>query len=333
MWTDFTNTNLPKELPKVDGRITFICCQQEICPETERLHLQGYVQLSKPTTIVWLRREWRQCNYDACKGTAVQCTDYCTKEESRVEGSEPVVFGTFKFQGYRSDIVRFRDKIQRGKRDLRDMLQEEVKTVAKYPRLFYTISQFERPDPRLEGVILVCGPTGVGKTYAWNDTNYYSGFEVNEASGDKVWFDGYDMHENVLFDEFCGARSKWSLSKFLRYTANYAQRCEVKGGFMWWSPKEITVTTNLHPLVWWDYSNRRANWSALVNRFTKVVLMWSREEEDIVIEAKDEMKLFFETFIDFDNRNSRGALRPAYIPTPTGSLFDDERQRTSLEEQ
>ncbi len=49
----------------------------------------------------------------------------------------------------------------------------------------------------------------------------------------------------------------------------------VKGGFTWFGPRRIFITTNIHPRFWYDYSTREAQYIALQRRVRKVV-WWKR---------------------------------------------------------
>lgn len=42
---------------------------------------------------------------------------------------------------------------------------------------------------------------------------------------------------------------------------------EKKGGFTWWNPSKIFITTNYHPKEWYDIKNRQESYKALIRRF------------------------------------------------------------------
>lgn len=54
------------------------------------------------------------------------------------------------------------------------------------------------------------------------------------------WFDGYDAHKVVIFDDF---RPDWCKLPFLlRLLDRYSMRVAVKGGFRAWVPTVIYIT-------------------------------------------------------------------------------------------
>lgn len=79
--------------------------QIEKCPETLRLHYQGYIELKEKMSMKCLKKKVfknDKIHLEARLGTQQQAIDYCSKEDSRV--SEPVEWGTKKKQGKRSDL-------------------------------------------------------------------------------------------------------------------------------------------------------------------------------------------------------------------------------------
>ncbi len=58
------------------------------------------------------------------------------------------------------------------------------------------------------------------------------------------WFDGYRGEEVVLFDDYRGGGDAAFLLKLLDI---YPLQVPVKGGFTWWKPKLIIITSNIEP--------------------------------------------------------------------------------------
>lgn len=87
-------TSYEDEEPRIFGRIQFMVYQRERCPRTQRLHWQGYLCLATKSTLLWLKRNVDgNAHWEKCKGTVEENIAYCTKEESRVPGTQPVVLG------------------------------------------------------------------------------------------------------------------------------------------------------------------------------------------------------------------------------------------------
>jgi len=64
----------------------FSIFQLESCPETGRRHLQGYVRLRSPQRISALQRALPGGHFEAAAAKESKNIEYCSKEESRVDG-------------------------------------------------------------------------------------------------------------------------------------------------------------------------------------------------------------------------------------------------------
>lgn len=117
----------------------FYCFQSEICPESGREHLQGYVVLHIRTRISKFVRDF-PCNAQARKGTHTQALAYCEKEETRKPGTVPCKWGVEPVdrQGRRNDLESFHGDIISGATDW-ELLGEHKSCMAKYPRYVYMV--------------------------------------------------------------------------------------------------------------------------------------------------------------------------------------------------
>lgn len=79
--------------------------QLEICPETGRLHLQGFVCFDRAMRMSALKRLHATAHWETMRGTLEDAEKYCSKEESRMPGKEPFKWGTRPAQGKRSDLA------------------------------------------------------------------------------------------------------------------------------------------------------------------------------------------------------------------------------------
>lgn len=68
--------------------------QQEKCPDTGRLHYQGFAMLTSPKRLNAIKNILGSdtVHVEKNKGTPQQAWDYCTKEDTRVDG--PWIFGS-----------------------------------------------------------------------------------------------------------------------------------------------------------------------------------------------------------------------------------------------
>lgn len=192
LWDDFSTINeiiarnrLPECEYSVRGeqriaKIRFLCGQFELSPETRREHFQGYIQFfDKVAGITLMQSIFGPCHVEVARGSVKSCTDYCTKEETRLRG--PFTFGIAMGQGTRSDLLGFRRAIQEGQTNKQLWEGEHFATMLRHyktvpllrsyfkpvDRPRYGLSSFCVPalvfDPKKCWVIV--GATGIGKTH------------------------------------------------------------------------------------------------------------------------------------------------------------------------
>ena len=70
----------------------------------------------------------------------------------------------------------------------------------------------------------------------------------------------------MLWEDFNGAQNKVPLVQLLRLLDRYPLQVRVKGGFVWWSPKRVIITTNTDPNKWYEWGDRKLLKEALFRR-------------------------------------------------------------------
>jgi len=80
-------------------RVRYLVGQLEECPDTKRIHFQGYVQFKHPTTVKSVKKLLERHDADfgrtihlsRANGSAEANFNYCTKDESRYvpDGQDP----------------------------------------------------------------------------------------------------------------------------------------------------------------------------------------------------------------------------------------------------
>jgi hypothetical protein len=261
-------------------------------------HFQGYMEFTNGKPMSWLKNNISgTAHFEPRRGTREQARDYCMKEDTRVEG--PWEAGVFTTQGERTDITKFKDAIKSGKRK-RDLLDDFDRQIAKFPKFYDAVRSLYRPvreDDTYEGVVLLYGWPGTGKTRFVYD-NYPDYWEQGIGSG-SAWFDGYDGQKVVLFDDFSGKMSKVGLTTTLKLFDRYPRQVPVKGGFTWWMPNLVFVTSNHHPAEWYDFTTRKAQWPALKRRFTHIY--WYKK--DGTVQYIEDKEHFFEYSYQYDEND------------------------------
>lgn len=244
-------------------------------------HYQGYVEFDGVKSLAQLKSLNPQIHWERRKGNQAQAIAYSNKEESRDEG--PWTYGTPKRVVQAGCSPGFISAVAEGKRlrDVHGLFPDEVR---KYPRYYQTLRAMYPPPPR-DGppeVVLLLGPPGCGKS-RWARAQadltelYFKPVDVN------MWMDGYDLHPHVLLDDFAGAASHVSLVNLLQLLDRYTVQVPIKGGFTWWQPDHIYLTTNLHPRDWYDFNGRMEQYLALKRRVTRVKYWLPEVEGDNVL--------------------------------------------------
>lgn len=218
-----------------------------------------------------------RCHFEPRNGTQKQATDYCKKGEQThaewiLHGAEGPNWGlNAKFvqfgnlggdQGKRVDRQQMFNLLKEGKSDW-EMAEIDFASWARNYRAIDRLRNSVRPvraEPRK--LILLYGKPGCGKTrFAYE--HFPLLYEVPVSKD--MWFDGYSGNTVALFDEFEGQMPLNSALKIL--DGYYVRQVPIKGGFVWWNPDCIIVTSNDHPSAWYDYTTRAIKEDALRRRF------------------------------------------------------------------
>jgi len=87
---------------------------------------------------------------------------------------------------------------------------------------------------------------------------------------DKIWFDGYDGEQAILFDDFVGGGS---VSNMLQVCDRYPYRAESKGGTIQGRWTRVYFTSNLELAHWWSGQIPAVHIRALERRLSRVEIM------------------------------------------------------------
>lgn len=216
-------------------------------------HLQGYFELSHRKRITSLKKingSLQRCHFEIARGTPVSNRDYCSKE-----GNVVFEFGDFreKVEHSKETTTLFK-RISEGKTDKE--LWECEETFGAMLRHYRAVAEYRRVNGEPVGsrdvtVTAHIGPPGSGKTRWVFENKPGAYFTTGER-----WFDGYSGQSVVVFDDFAGTESGISFPFFLRLLDRYPLQVPVKGGFVWYKPVEIHITSNLEPYEWYKTIER-----------------------------------------------------------------------------
>lgn len=255
----------------MEEEIDYMVYQHEICPETKRSHYQGYIEIKKKKGIKGVQTILgNKCHVEARKGTQAEAIAYCTKTESRKQGTEPIHFGQPRQQGERVDLNEIKDSIVQGATSVDEIVLEDPETYHQYGR---TLSKIEdlvmRKKYRTEMTkgTWYWGPTGVGKSHkAFEGFNPDTHYLMN--CNDKGWWEGYAQQETVIINDFRGEIPYNQLLNLVdKWPFNVPRRNREPMPF---TSKHVIITSSLPPNK--VYVNREAEDSLkqLLERFNVI---------------------------------------------------------------
>ena len=225
-------------------------------------HFQCYVELKSQITWNRLKEILPGAHIEDRRGSAEQAIQYCKKgdqpkeewDQYRTLGDNygnnvdiALECGDPAKPGTRTDLENMCNMVQKGKR-LSEIAAEDPVTFVKFSK---GITNYHAlmDEPRQLGakveVIVHYGPTGTGKTYkAMHDNPGCYKYSLTNGQ----WYDGYEGHEVVVFDEF---RGQITFGTLLQLLDVYQMKVPVKGTFREWKPTKIIITSPVHPGLWY----------------------------------------------------------------------------------
>lgn len=231
----------------------YVIFQLESCPDTGRVHAQGYLQLKNAKSLGGLKKIDGTAHFEMRRGTHLEAKEYCRKESSRLRPF--VEFGKERNdQGMRSDLMELKVMLDEN-RSLGYISQHAFKDYLKYRRVCqdYRLDNACPRDFPTQTTVLF-GESGAGKSMlAQSMANELAGgpenvFWMSRPNSDRAFWDGYHSHDVVVIDEFYG----WLPYQFmLRACDRFPMRVETKGTFVNFVPKHIIITSNACPVTWW----------------------------------------------------------------------------------
>lgn len=233
--------------------IKYCIFQEELCPSTNRRHLQGYVEFAKPLRLSAVKTIiHRSVHLEPRRGSREEARNYCRKDDTRVSG--PFEFGSFgQERGHRSDLDAVKQLLDSGATN-EEIADQYFGQWCRYSKAFEKYRSLRLPTRDWKTTVTILwGVPGSGKTrYVYDKFPRESIFELARPNGSSVWWDGYEpiKHSIILLDDFYG----WiPYAEMLRLMDRYPHRVPIKGGFTTFNPKEIYITSNVEWKSWYKF--------------------------------------------------------------------------------
>lgn len=217
-------------------KVSYIVFQHEVCPKSGRDHYQGFMWLKTKERLPALVARWPGTHFESMKGTHDDAIKYCKKEESRMHGYWEA--GLPPAEGKRNDLLEAAQLIMSGESTMKEIAEACPSTFIRYSAGLSRLAlHFAKPRDWIMDIQVYHGGTGTGKTRKAHLDNPGAFWKTKSE-----WWDGYDNHEVVIWDEFA---HDVPISSLLRICDSYPLNVPYKGGFYTFCAKRIIFTSNI----------------------------------------------------------------------------------------
>lgn len=195
-------------------------------------HLQGFLTLKNKKRLSGMKKLHGTAHWEVAKGTSLQASDYCKKENNFFED------GTPPSQGKRTDIQQVCNMIKQGVSTV--VVANEFPSVyIKFHRGIEQLAlklQVPYTHSELRGLWFT-GKPGSGKSlFARRFAPFY-------LKPQNKWFDGYAGEQTIILDDF--DTGGIALGHHLKiWTDRYACTGETKGGTVHLRHHQFIITSN-----------------------------------------------------------------------------------------
>lgn len=197
-------------------------------------HLQGYAEFHNPRNFSALKKSFPRLHIEERKGTALQASNYCKKENKYYEN------GDLSQQGKRTDLDDVATAVL-NKSSLRDIAMTYPTTFIKYHKginaLAETIMEHRTTKPTVHWYY---GKSGAGKTK--QATAFAQSYYMKDNT---QWWNGYTQQECIVIDDF--DRNSWNFRDLLRLLDYYHYQGQTKGGYVKINSPYIIITCEYAP--------------------------------------------------------------------------------------
>lgn len=217
----------------------YLCYGKEICPDTGKQHLQGYIYFKNAKSFSAVRKLLQPRHIETSNASTDDNVKYCSKDGDFHE------FGDRPKQGARNDIHNIQEQIQQGNCTMRDI----VSSATSFQSIRMAEIKFKYFEPQRSWkteVYWFYGKSGLGKTRKAVEMceDPYMCLENNK------WWEGYDGHDDVIIDDY--RRDFCKFKVLLQLLDRYPLRVECKGGSRQFRAKRLFITSPKSPKDTWE---------------------------------------------------------------------------------
>lgn len=299
-------------LPETWPGVKFMIYQQER-GELDTVHLQGYVEFTTAKRVQTLKNINQYVHWEVRRGSRQQAIEYCMKEDTRVEDTEPVVIG---------DMPTFdtaKEKKEKTSLLVKRMIDDGLsdKQIADEHFGYYVqshrgLSQYRLLNSKERDyktvITVIYGPTGTGKSM-WCDKNLKSPYWKVKGK----WWDNYDQQSVVVIDEFYG----WmAYDEMLRLCDRYPFLVESKGKTIQFNSRLIFITSNKEPKDWYP------NMTDISHLIRRIENIWEKPtlDGDFIVKKGVHPTFLLSGFQTLCHNNGN---QSAMVPQSTENLSDE----------
>lgn len=206
-------------------------------------HLQGYWEFPTQRCFDALKKVFPRLHLEARKGTPLEASSYCKKDNDFFEKGE------LSAQGKRSDLDQVIEMV-REKRPFSEIASTCPSAIIKYSKGIRELhSSFFTHRTEPPTVIWLYGTAGVGKTRYAHDKHGTSNVYIKDSS---IWWNGYEQQEAIILDDFSYDNKQSTFRDLCRLLDRYAYQGQTKGGYIHIDSPFIYITCEYPPGHYWS---------------------------------------------------------------------------------
>ena len=254
---------------------TYLVYQRERCEETGRVHIQGYVEMSKRVRFDKLKSLFPGTHFEKRKGSAKEASDYCQKPDSYVDMRYQWGDLSNSFAGKRNDIDNAVDLLK-SSGDMRLVAETYGSVYVRNHRGLTALRSILAParEVKPREIIILWGTAGTGKSMY--STLFDDVYRPDRNNQGKVSFESYSGQKTVFIDEFSGVENL-NVSDLKMICDQYAVTLPGRGISVEGNFDRVIFASNIDPTIWYTNS-ASVYWNPFRRRITAMYRCDSKTE-------------------------------------------------------